>query len=243
MRLIPVIDLLNDQVVHAVKGERQHYKPIKSVLCSTSDPLAIAAAFRDQLGLKELYIADLNAIQNAAPAGHREIISDLACKQGMAIMLDAGVSDIQSAQALLCLGVQKVVIGAETLYAWDDLRKIVEGVNPDSLVFSLDMRAGKVLSRCPELAAMPVLKILKELQSAGWREVILLDLTRVGSGAGARSSWALEARVNFPKLRMLIGGGIAGSEELIELQGMGMDGVLLATALHSGSITISSLRI
>jgi phosphoribosylformimino-5-aminoimidazole carboxamide ribotide isomerase len=242
MRLIPVIDLLNDQVVHAVKGERQHYKPVKSILCHTSDPLAIASAFRDRLGLYELYLADLNAIQGVPSTSHRKIISELASKIGMKIMLDAGASDAESAQTLLDLGVSRVVIGAETLQTRDDLFKIPDEVNPEDLVFSLDMRDGKILSRCSELTAMPVLKILEELQSAGWKEVILLDLDRVGSGEGARTSLVSEMRKNFSELELLIGGGIARSEELIELKRMGIDGVILATALHNGAITISNLR-
>jgi phosphoribosylformimino-5-aminoimidazole carboxamide ribotide isomerase len=242
MRLIPVIDLLNDQVVHAVKGERQYYKPVESILCHTSDPLAIASAFRDRFGLNEIYIADLNAIQGAPLTRHRVIISEVASQKGMKILLDAGASDIESAQALLGLGVSKVVIGAETLQTRDDLFKITDEVNPEDLVFSLDMRAGKILSRCSALAAMPAMKILEELQSAGWKEVILLDLDRVGSSEGARTSLVLEVRTNFPELELLLGGGIARPEELIELKRMGIGGVMLATALHSGAITISSLR-
>jgi phosphoribosylformimino-5-aminoimidazole carboxamide ribotide isomerase len=242
MRLIPVIDLLNDQVVHAIKGDRQHYKPVESVLCHTSDPLAMASAFRDRLGLNELYIADLNAIQGAPLTSHQEIISELASKTRMKILLDAGASDIEGAQTLLDLGVCKAVIGAETLKTRDDLVKIPDGVNPEYLVFSLDMRAGKILSCCAELASMPVLEILEELQSAGWKEVILLDLDRVGSGEGAPPSLAIKARTNFPELNLLLGGGIARTEELIELKRFGVEGVLLATALHNGAITISGLR-
>ena len=30
-KIIPVIDILNSEVVHAVKGEREKYKPLKIV--------------------------------------------------------------------------------------------------------------------------------------------------------------------------------------------------------------------
>ena len=70
MRLIPVMDLLDGRVVQAIKGEREQYKPVKSVLCDTSEPVDVARAFRDQLGLSEIYIADLDAIMGRG--SHRE---------------------------------------------------------------------------------------------------------------------------------------------------------------------------
>jgi phosphoribosylformimino-5-aminoimidazole carboxamide ribotide isomerase len=97
MRLIPVIDLLDGLAAHAVKGERSRYRPVKSVLCDTSDPLAIARAFRDRLGLHEIYVADLNAIQGFSPTRHRDIIAALARGEKISILLDAGIPDVETA--------------------------------------------------------------------------------------------------------------------------------------------------
>lgn len=61
MEIIPVIDILNGVVVHGVRGEREKYEPIKSVLCNSSDPLEVANVFKE-LGFKSLYVADLDSI-------------------------------------------------------------------------------------------------------------------------------------------------------------------------------------
>ncbi len=39
MILIPVIDLMQGQVVRAVRGDRGSYRPIVSGLCAGSDPV------------------------------------------------------------------------------------------------------------------------------------------------------------------------------------------------------------
>jgi phosphoribosylformimino-5-aminoimidazole carboxamide ribotide isomerase len=236
MRIIPVIDLLDGLVVHAVKGERQNYQPVKSVLCDSSDPIAIARAFRDRLGLHEIYIADLDAIQSAGRSNHKEIIAILAGKERIHIILDAGTSDIEGARAWLDLGVRKIVIGSETLLTLDALHNIPAAIAPDRLVFSLDLRAGNILSQCPVLSAMKPMEALKHLFSAGWSEIILLDLKRVGSEAGADGILAADAHCTFPDLRLLIGGGIANPEQLVEFESCGIAGVLTATALHRGII-------
>jgi phosphoribosylformimino-5-aminoimidazole carboxamide ribotide isomerase len=226
MRLFPVIDLLDDHAVHAIKGTREHYRPVQSVLCDTSDPLALAAAFRDQLRLDEIYIADLNAIQGFSCMRHQSLIGDLCRIEGVRIILDAGISDVEKAQAWLDHGVHKVVIGSETLGALDDLQSISARIEPHRL-----------LSRCHLLASMTPMEALNQLQLAGWREIILLDLHRVGSREGVDATLVAEAQECFPDLHLLVGGGIAKPQELIELKSIGVAGILVATALHNGAIT------
>ena len=49
-----------------MRGERERYRPVSSVLAGEDgDPLALARAFRSELGLDELYVADLDAITGA----------------------------------------------------------------------------------------------------------------------------------------------------------------------------------
>ena len=66
-QVIPVIDLLNGRAVHAVGGRRAHYQPIQSILHASSDPIPLARALRDSLGLQTLYLADLDAIGGCPP--------------------------------------------------------------------------------------------------------------------------------------------------------------------------------
>ncbi len=234
--MIPVIDFLNGQVVHAVKGLRKNYRPIKSVLCDSPDPLNVAKAFRTLLNLNEVYIADLDAIQDPHQIHNRGIIADIARREGMNVLLDAGVSDIKDVRELFDSGIRSVVIGSETLQTWDALEDIPSKMDRDRLIFSLDLRAGKILSRCPALSAMKPMEAIEYLASAGWQEVILLDLKRVGSGEGVETSLVPEVRIKLPDLRLLLGGGIANPEELIVLKSLGVSGVLIASALHRGTI-------
>jgi phosphoribosylformimino-5-aminoimidazole carboxamide ribotide isomerase len=239
MRLIPVMDLRGGVAVHAIKGERKHYQPVASVLSDTADPLVVARAFREKLGLSELYIADLDAIQGHGD--HRELIARLADQERMKLLVDAGAADVESALEILVTGANKVIIGAETLTTWEALQAIRAAVPAGRLVFSLDMRAGQILSRCSQLAASSPLEVLDSLHRAGWQEVILLDLARVGTGAGVDRALITEARQRFPELALLVGGGVRDANELGDLNAIGVAGVLVATALHRGTITLQHI--
>jgi phosphoribosylformimino-5-aminoimidazole carboxamide ribotide isomerase len=241
MRLIPVIDLLDGQAVHAIKGERHNYRPVKSVLCDTPDPIMIARAFRDTLGLNEIYLADLNSIQGTRLASHRHMIAALARSENFDIILDAGISQSDDAARWIDLGVRKVAVGTETLRELRILQQLPTVIDRNRLVFSLDTRAGKILSPCPELTAMSPIEALDRLQSSGWREVIILDLSRVGTEEGIDHIIVREAQAKFPDLHLLVGGGLANPGQLVELRNSGIAGVLAATAIHRGIITAQHL--
>jgi phosphoribosylformimino-5-aminoimidazole carboxamide ribotide isomerase len=240
MRVIPVLDLQDGVVVHAVKGQRAHYQPVASTLASTAEPLAVARAFRDKLKLHEFYVADLDAIQGRGH--HQALIARLARQEDVALMVDAGTTDVEGALDLLAMGVSKVVVGSETLATWEVLVSVCAAVSVQHLVFSLDMRDGQVLSRSPQLATLPPLEVLERLQHLGWQEVILLDLARVGTGAGVDRALITEARRRYPQMSLLAGGGVRGADELWGLKALGVAGVLVATALHQGTITADDLR-
>lgn len=239
MRLIPVMDLLAGVVVHAVKGERERYQPIRSVLVDTAEPLAVANAFLEKLGSPEIYVADLDALQGHGH--HRPLIARLANQKKGRLLVDAGATDPEGALRVLASGADKVIIGAETLASWEALLAIRAAVPAERLVFSLDMRAGRVLSRCSRLAALSPLEALAALHQAGWQEVILLDLARVGTGAGMDRLLISEARRRFPGLALLVGGGIRDANDLAELRAVGVAGALVATALHQGTITLQHI--
>jgi phosphoribosylformimino-5-aminoimidazole carboxamide ribotide isomerase len=237
MRLIPVIDLLNGQVVHAVKGDRARYLPVRSTLCPAPDPTMIARAFRDTLGLREIYIADLNAIQDNDHSAHRDLIASLASHERIEIILDAGISKVEDALLWLDRRIHKIIVGSETLCDSAAIQEFPKRIGKNRLVFSLDIRDGKVLSRLPKFAALAPIQALKLIENSGWSEVVLMDLSRVGSEEGIDHALVMEIRNSFPHLEMLIGGGVANSEQLVESRSMGVAGMLVATALHRGTIT------
>jgi phosphoribosylformimino-5-aminoimidazole carboxamide ribotide isomerase len=214
MRVVPVIDLKGGKAVHAVRGERERYRPV-------GDPLALARRFRHE----ELYVADLDAITGA---GDNDAVIRALAREAR-VMVDAGVSEPKRARALLDLGVGRVVVGTETLDDADTLDRLL----PDAVV-SVDLRDGRTLSRDPRLAGLPALDAVALLQRPGLREVIVLDLARVGAGAGPDVATIEEIHAAYPELDLLAGGGVRDAGDLRALARAGATGALVATALHRG---------
>ena len=238
MRVIPVIDLKRGVAVHAVRGDRERYRPLRSRIAEGSDPVHLTCAVRERFGLDELYVADLDAI--AGGPGSAGVVAALA-REGR-VMVDAGTATVATVARLLELGVARVVIGTESLTGAEAFRRLRAELPEAPLVLSLDLRGGRLVSPDPALSGLTAIEALAPFAEAGAREAIVLDLTRVGSREGPDVTLLGELQARFPDVELLAGGGVRDAADLRALAGAGTSGALVATALHGGAIGADELR-
>jgi len=238
MKIIPVIDVLGGRVVHAVRGRRKEYQPLKSNLCASTDPVDVAAALK-ALGFGELYVADLDAITRGQ--ANFSIFKNIADKTGLELMVDAGVDTLKKAESVLESHVSKVIIGTETLPSASLVAEAIGLFGSEKIMVSLDLMGDRVISGFELGALKDPVALLREFQEAGVSQVIVLDLARVGSGEGVNVPFLREVLRNI-KANVYVGGGVRDVKDLMELKDVGVFGVLVATALHSGKISLKELK-
>ncbi len=241
MRVIPVLDLKGGQAVHAVGGDRTHYRPLRSLLHDGPDPIGLARAYRDTLGLRALYVADLDAIAGAPPAlpVYRAVAA-----LGMASWIDAGLRDGDSVCPLLDSGASTLVAGLETLRGPSGLAEILAVAGAGRVVFSLDLRGGVPLeSPEAEWGSDDPRAILETALALGLSRVLLLDVARVGRGGGVGTTGLVGVLAkSHPEVEIAVGGGVAGPDDLEALADAGVAAVLVASALLDGRIGAEALR-
>jgi phosphoribosylformimino-5-aminoimidazole carboxamide ribotide isomerase len=240
MYILPVLDLLNGLVVRGVGGKREKYRPVVSRLTNSPDALSMAQAFRQQLGLTRMYVADLDAILHGRP--NREIYQSLA-EDGFELMIDAGFRTVESAQAVLAAGTVRVIAGLETWPGPRELAGLCRDLGPERVIFSLDLKQGLPLGDLGPWETNSPLEIGVLAAGAGVREMIVLDLAQVGNGTGVTTGpLCRQLRDRFPDLRLITGGGVRHVADLDGLAAQGIDGALVASALHDGRITRADLE-
>ena len=174
--------------------------------------------------MRELYVADLDAIAGAEPAWE---IFDSLQELAVPLWVDAGVRDVSR------LGVERVVVGLESVPDPATLGRIVDELG-DRIVFSLDLREGRPLGAWP---ATEPFDIADEAIRRGVRRVLVLDLARVGVQGGPGTD-ALCARLvkAYPGVEVSAGGGIRDRADVERLGALGVAAVLVASALHDGRL-------
>jgi len=236
MRILPVIDLKSGSVVRGVAGQRDRYLPIQSKIAADATPTGVASAFADTLNFEDVYVADLDAIEGAEPdwGAYRSISA-----AGLRLWLDAGIADVDRALQLsgACdtVNVHRLIVGLESLRSPSIGGEVVAAAGPSQAVFSLDLRNGIPLVDGAAWEHRTPLELAGWAVEVGISSLLVLDVGRVGTGTGTGSD-ALCAliRSRYPHIELLAGGGVRGLADLTRMHDAGVDGVLVASALHDG---------
>jgi len=149
--------------------------------------------------------------------------------------VDAGTTTVHTARRVRDQGVERVVVGLETLTSFGDLAAIVREVGGPHVVFSLDIRLGHPVTRAGATfeREAPV-TLARRAADAGAGAVLVLDLGRVGRATGPDIDLLRSIRAELAHCDLLAGGGVRGAADLEQLRDAGCNGVLIGTALHSG---------
>jgi phosphoribosylformimino-5-aminoimidazole carboxamide ribotide isomerase len=244
MPILPVLDLMQGQIVRGVAGRRAEYRPIESGLVRSTDPVAVALALQKQFGFDEFYLADLDAIKDGEPnlAVYRELQME-----GFRLWVDAGLRGRHSTalKMLIIANVSRIIIGLETIDDPDDMSHIVHRLGADRAVFSLDLKEGKPLCRSANWHTDDPFAIARRaIEGMGLRRLIVLDLARVGVATGAGTE-ELCARIKqaYPDVMLIAGGGVRNIDDVKRLRGLGVEHILVASALHDGRIAPADMPI
>jgi len=221
MNVVPVIDIKDGQVVAAQQGQRDHYQPIHSSLCKTSDIGDIIKGLLSIYPFKTIYLADLNAITRTGD-NHSLIQQTLQQWPSIHFWLDNGtmIKDLIT----LTEAHYKPIIGTESQLS--DCLMTQDALS--NAILSIDFKSAHC---CLDPAGLLT-------QPDCWpNEIIVMSLNRVGSQAGPDLEKLSTFKQQYPEKQWIAAGGIRDQMDLLALQDIGINQALIASALHTGKIT------
>ncbi|MGC9517901.1 MAG: HisA/HisF family protein [Methanomicrobiales archaeon] len=227
--IIPVLDLKDGIAVSGKAGKRDTYQPLQTVFNNNPHPHEIASSLK-MAGASRIYIADLDAIENVG--SNAEIIKEV--NKVLPVMLDCGTSSIQEVQDALNIA-DKVIVATETLKKLDDLDHLLKGDIKDRIIISIDIKEDRLYSKYLEIDTETFIKKIDKLKP---KEVILLDISRVGSESGFKKDYI--KKFSTPGTSIILGGGIR-PKDIDVLREEGAEMFLIGTALHKGEISLNIL--
>jgi phosphoribosylformimino-5-aminoimidazole carboxamide ribotide isomerase len=229
-RIIPVIDVLGGEVVHAVGGDRTNYRPIKSRLTDSTKPSDVARALLDATRARELYVADLDAIRRCVETqGMAAMLSGIDCE----LLVDQGG-----------IGAHPHAANVREIYALEcrmEAEKYRRHARTRGAIFSIELRNGLLVDGWQDwglTSPNAATGLVRKAYEIGYRAFIILDLARVGIGRGAGTDELLRSiREEFPEVELIAGGGVKTWADVERLGDAGADAVLVASSLHDGTLS------
>lgn len=223
MKLFFVMDIMNGIVVLAEKGERHKYRPVaeKSLVVKKSNPLEVLEEIKPRF----LYVADLDRI--LGKGSNLNMLNSISTKVEEMIA-DCGFRSLEELKNANFIP----VLGTETF----DITKVAD-IRGDYYV-SLDFRDEKFLDASGRFEDFK--SALEFLNSFSFKGVIVLNISRVGSG---NPDFELISNVlSLSANPVYLGGGVSGLDDLEKLRDLGCDGVLISSAIHRKAIPLDLIQ-
>lgn len=178
-RVIPVLLLRNESLVKTVRFGKFNY---------VGDPCNTVRIF-NELEVDELLFLDITATTEGRSPNLR-VLADIANECFMPLGYGGGVSNFESAKAILGIGFEKVAVNSFALEHPELVTRLAEHFGNQSVVASIDVKKDllgrhRVYSRSgtKSTGRSPV-EWAQELEALGAGEILLTSMDREGTWAG-----------------------------------------------------------
>ncbi|HEY3808614.1 MAG TPA: 1-(5-phosphoribosyl)-5-[(5-phosphoribosylamino)methylideneamino] imidazole-4-carboxamide isomerase [Steroidobacteraceae bacterium] len=244
MLLIPSIDLRGGACVRLLRGD------FGAETRYDTDAATLLARYR-ALGASWLHVVDLDGARHGRQANHALIASlaqPVATGRALQVQAGGGVRDAAAVDALLSLGVARVVVGSAAAERPEEVTAWLESYGAERLCLAFDVRLdanGVPLLQTRGWRQATTLSLWDAVQAfaaAGLRHVLCTDIERDGALAGPNLSLYREAQQRFPCLRWQASGGIARGADLDALAMTGVAAAISGKALLEQRISVTELR-
>ena len=223
MKIIPVIDYQQGNVVLAQMGNRDKYQPISSTLCDKPDIVSVIDGILTLAEFKTIYIADLDCIEKQQL--DKSLWPKICAKYpNIEFWIDLGNINNQWGEFMDKSINVRPVIGSESYNNIQDLNHCIAAIRKYKPLLSIDIKDQKILG--PE-------KLLSEMNS--WPDnIIILSLSYVGSHCGPDIDSIKAIQKCTSNKTLYYGGGTRNTEDINQLRLLNIEGVLIANSLHRG---------
>lgn len=206
------------------------------------DPVAVARSFATA-GAAWIHIVDLDAARTGDPV-NRATIVEMAASVTVPVQTGGGVRTLADAEALLSVGVTRVVVGTAAVERPQLVAEIAERW-PGRVAVGLDHRDGEVRLRgWLTDGGRRVADMVPAAVASGATAVIVTDISRDGRLTGP-DVIGLAGLLEITGAPLVASGGVSSLDDLrvlagVRAHGRGLEGVIVGKALHEGTIDVAS---
>ena len=246
MLLIPAIDLKDGHCVRLKQGDME----LATVF--SEDPAEMALHWLKQ-GARRLHLVDLNGAFAGKPKNESAVKSILRVVQDFAeendvgeipVQLGGGIRDLDTIERYLDDGITYIIIGTAAVKSPGFLHDAC-GAFPGHIIVGLDAKDGKVATDgWSKMSGHEVIDLAKKFEQYGVESIVYTDIGRDGMMAGVN----IEATVKLAqavRVPIIASGGmhtIADVEALCEVEGEGIEGVILGRSIYEGTLDLAQAQ-
>ena len=236
MLIIPAVDIKGGKCVRLLQGR------MEDETVFSDDPAAMAQRWADA-GAELIHVVDLDGAFEKRPQ-NLDAVRNIVNTVDTPVQLGGGIRNERTVEAILELGVRRVIIGTEAIRNPQWVKRVARQY-PDQIVIGIDARDGRVaIEGWTENTAIRAVDLAKQFEDCGVAAINFTDIHRDGmqTGPNITETGRLAEAIDIP---VVASGGVATIEDiknLLPLAGVGVSGVITGKALYSGTLDFEEAR-
>jgi phosphoribosylformimino-5-aminoimidazole carboxamide ribotide isomerase len=231
MQIIPAVDIRGGRCVRLAQGDYARETVFEE------DPVVAAKRWAG-LGAERIHVVDLDGARDGKQA-NASIIHAIARSVPCPVQTGGGIRSLETLQATLEAGLDRVVVGTAAVKDPELLRQAIEAAG-HRLIVSVDARDGRVsLEGWTESTDLDAVEFIEELAVLGVHRIVYTDISRDGV-AGSPNFEMYERLTSRTPLAVVAAGGVSSVDDLRRLAECGVEAAIAGRALYTGDIDLTA---
>lgn len=232
MIIFPAMDLKSGNCIRLQKGD------FNKETIFDSNPLKVAKQFEKE-GATWIHIIDLDGAYDGINK-NINIVKDILENTNLQIQFGGGIRDIKKIEALLEIGVSRVILGTFAIKQFDKLKGLSKAY-PNRLIVSVDSRNGYVTyNGWQEDSKIDTVNFCIQLEQTGIETIVYTDISKDGMMLGPNYEDYISIR-NKTNLNVIASGGVRDCSDIQKLKKTNVIGAIVGKSIYIKQTTVKEL--
>lgn len=234
IELIPAIDLIDGKCVRLTKGDYDQKKVYNE------DPVAQAKEF-EGLGFQRLHVVDLDGARSKHVVNDH-VLRAITRETSLTVDFGGGIKTTEDLEKAFDAGASMVTIGSIAASQPELFLQWLNHFGAGRLILGADARNGRIsINGWKEDSSEELLPFLTRYAQAGVKNVLCTDISKDGTLAGPATALYKSIMEALPQLHLIASGGVASTDDILNLDSEGIPAVVFGKAYYEGRIDVKKL--
>ncbi len=231
MKILPAIDLKDGQCVRLKRGD---YGTAHKV---AEDAVQTAKGFL-AAGAELVHMVDLDGAKDGSHANY-DVVKRVIAETGAKVELGGGIRAMADVDAVLALGVSRVIIGSAAVKN-PQFVKEAAAKHGEKIAVGIDALGGTVRTEgWLKDSGEDFLAFAKRMESYGVGTIIFTDIDKDGMLEGPNFEQLSMLR-NAVSCAIVASGGVTTLEDIAKLRDAGIDAAIAGKAVYTGALDLAA---
>jgi phosphoribosylformimino-5-aminoimidazole carboxamide ribotide isomerase len=234
MEIIPAIDIIDGKCVRLTQGAYSSKKVYND------NPLEVAKMF-EGWGIRRLHLVDLDGARTSHIVNY-PVLNKISSLTSLIVDFGGGLKSTEDVKIAFENGASMITGGSIAVKDSGMFLSWLDHYGSEKVILGADHRQGKIsISGWKDNSQFELFDFISTYTKKGITKIISTDIEKDGMLKGPSFNTYQEILQRFPDLHLIASGGVAHLNDLVDLEKIGVNGVILGKAIYEGKISEKDL--